>query len=99
MDTDPPVLVSTAPADNSSGFPINNPLVMTFDETVATGSGDITIRHLGGGSDTSISINADRDQVYLYDLPERNYGRIHGPGGFARAAGEPDGEIADKEDI
>lgn len=26
----------------------------------------------------SISINADRDQVYLYDVPARNYGRIHG---------------------
>ncbi len=61
-DTNPPVRVSTSPADNSSGFPINEPLVMVFDETIFPGTGNITIRKLSGAVDTTISIN-DASQV------------------------------------
>ena len=51
------VLESLSPADDSTEVPVNANLVATFDENIAlTGSGTVTIRDLGAGPDTVITL-------------------------------------------
>jgi hypothetical protein len=61
-DTTPPQMAGKSPADDSTGFPGNNPLVVTFDEIIHAGSGNLIIRNLGDASETLIAIG-DATQV------------------------------------
>jgi methionine-rich copper-binding protein CopC len=43
IDTEPPLLATTSPADNATDVTLNTNLVVTFDEEIAIGSGNITL--------------------------------------------------------
>lgn len=43
VDEEPPVLVSTSPADDEPAAPVNTTLTITFDEPVAGASGNVTL--------------------------------------------------------
>ncbi|MES9905615.1 MAG: Ig-like domain-containing protein, partial [Sedimenticola sp.] len=49
LDTDAPTLDSSTPADNATGIAIGDNIVLTFDENIQVGTGDIVI---SDGSDT-----------------------------------------------
>jgi len=49
-DTSTPQLVSTGPADNATGVPLNAGMSLTFSENVARGTGLIEIRRSADGS-------------------------------------------------
>ncbi len=55
-----PTLVSSEPADDSSAVPVNNNLVLHFDEVVAPGTGNIVITN---GTDTRLIAVNDSNQV------------------------------------
>lgn len=44
QNSNPPVLVSTIPADNATGVSVNTTLSFTFDRSVSKGTGNIVIR-------------------------------------------------------
>lgn len=50
LDGAPPRLISSTPADDSGGFPIENNIVLNFSETVQAGSGNIQISGTGGAT-------------------------------------------------
>ena len=51
-----PVLLSSTPADNATGFSPAADIVLTFDQTVAKGAGNILIRNV---SDNSVALTID----------------------------------------
>jgi hypothetical protein len=58
-DTDPPVVVSLSPPDDSIDVFPNTDLVITFDDNVLPGSGSIIIKETAGdGEFDSISVNS-----------------------------------------
>lgn len=62
-DTVPPVLLETSPLDNATGVDAGADLVLTFDESVEAGTGNIEIRRT---SDNSIALSiavTDTSQV------------------------------------
>ena len=61
-DTTAPTLTSLSPADNSTNVATSANLVLTFDESVQAGSGNIVIYHADGTVDQTIAIN-DATQV------------------------------------
>jgi alpha-galactosidase len=61
-DTTPPALFKTQPLDNSPNFPADIDLTVTFNEPVAIGTGDITLRNLTDSSDLAIPVT-DSAQV------------------------------------
>jgi len=54
-DTAAPALLSSSPADNAANVPASADIVLTFDEPVALGSGDITVTD-GAGDVRVISV-------------------------------------------
>ena len=62
-DTVPPVLVSTFPADNSSDVYPDDNLVLSFNETILIGSGNIEIRKSSDGSIVQTIAVTDGTQV------------------------------------
>jgi hypothetical protein len=55
-----PTLISSEPADNSIAVPVNNNIVLHFDEPVIPGSGDIVITN---GADTRLIPASNSSQV------------------------------------
>ncbi|NJO94005.1 MAG: Ig-like domain-containing protein, partial [Hydrococcus sp. RM1_1_31] len=47
-DTTPPTLTSSNPADNATNVPVNNSLVLTFNEDIEAGVGTITLHRADG---------------------------------------------------
>jgi hypothetical protein len=63
-DVTAPTITTKNPADEASGVAINANLVATFDEYIAlTGTGSVTIRDLGPGSDVVITLPDARVSV------------------------------------
>lgn len=61
-DTTAPLLVSTAPADNATNVAVGANLVLTFNETIAAGSGTVNLYNGSGTLLRSINIG-DSSQV------------------------------------
>lgn len=61
-DTTPPTLVSTSPTDNAIGVDLNSPIILTFNEPVAAGTGSILI---SSGSDVRTINIRDTSQVSI----------------------------------
>lgn len=61
-DTTPPLLSSATPADNASGVATSSNLIMSFNENVRAGSGNILIFNINGTIAQSISVT-DTSQV------------------------------------
>jgi alpha-galactosidase len=55
-DTAPPAVSSLSPADNATGVAPGANLVLTFNEPVAAGTGNITLRNLSDGTQDVIAI-------------------------------------------
>ncbi|HKU95106.1 MAG TPA: Ig-like domain-containing protein, partial [Vineibacter sp.] len=56
-DTTPPALVSSNPADNATGVATSADIVLTFNDAVQAGTGDITITN-GAGDVRTITVGA-----------------------------------------
>ena len=54
-DTLPPVISTLNPADNATGVAVGANLVATFSETIAIGTGNITLKNLTDGTQTTIA--------------------------------------------
>ncbi len=66
-DTTPPALLSSSPADNATNVAVSANIVLTFDDTVQSGSGDITITN-GAGDVRVITLGAaDPDGVITFN--------------------------------
>ena len=63
-DITPPNLANLSPADGAIGVAENTDLVVTFDENIAAGSGNVTLKNLTDGTQTSVDI-ADGTQVSI----------------------------------
>ncbi|MFA6901216.1 MAG: Ig-like domain-containing protein [Desulfurivibrionaceae bacterium] len=50
VDTTPPMLSSSTPADNATGILVGNNLVLTFNETITLGLGDIVLKKTSDNS-------------------------------------------------
>ncbi len=50
MDTVPPTVSTLSPADNATGVPMNFDLVITFNESVQKGTGNVTLKRISDGS-------------------------------------------------
>lgn len=61
IDTDNPIVVSTNPAANVEGVAVNSDLILTFNENVQKGEGDVLII---GNSDT-IRLNVNSDDITI----------------------------------
>lgn len=61
-DTTPPALFKTQPLDNAATFPADIDITVTFNEPIAIGTGDITLRNLTDSSDINIPVT-DSAQV------------------------------------
>jgi len=59
-DTTAPLLTFSEPTDNATEFPVNNNIVLHFDEVVAPGTGNIVISN---GTDTRLIAASDTNQV------------------------------------
>jgi methionine-rich copper-binding protein CopC len=62
LDTAAPILISTSPADNATNVAINANIVLTFNEAVTAGTGNITIYGFRGALVATIAIT-DTSQV------------------------------------
>nr|MDJ0713195.1 Ig-like domain-containing protein [Prochloraceae cyanobacterium] len=62
-DVVPPTLVSTTPADNATEVPVNSNIVLTFDEPVHEGIGNITIFEAATNTPVATVSVADPNQV------------------------------------
>jgi len=62
--TNPPVLVSTDPADEAISVDLNYTLSGTFDEAIVAGVGNIILRNLSEGTETVIDVT-DASQVSI----------------------------------
>ena len=60
----PPVISTLSPADNTSSVPLASNLVVTFNETIALGTGNITIKNLSNSTQTIIAVT-DATQVSI----------------------------------
>jgi autotransporter-associated beta strand protein len=65
-DTTGPVIASKSPADGTYNVEINDPLVITFNEPVLIGAGNVTIRNLNDGTDMIIPMS-DPAQAVAYN--------------------------------
>ncbi len=65
-DTTGPVIVSNSPADGAYNVEINAPLVITFNEPILIGAGNVTIRNLNDGTDMVIPMS-DPAQALTYN--------------------------------
>jgi autotransporter-associated beta strand protein len=63
-DTLPPVISTLNPADNATGVAVGANFVATFSENIAIGTGDITVRNLTDGTQTTIAVT-DTTQVSI----------------------------------
>ena len=63
-DTLPPVITGLSPLDNATNLPSNTNLVLTFNEVLAIGTGDITLKNLTDGTQSTIAIT-DGSQVSI----------------------------------
>ncbi|MFZ9937911.1 MAG: Ig-like domain-containing protein [Luteolibacter sp.] len=61
--TPPNMLFPTSPADNATEVDLGANLVVNFNETIAAGTGNITIRNLTSDSDIVIPINDPRISI------------------------------------
>ena len=61
-DTNPPALFKTQPLDNASNIPADSNLTASFNESVAIGTGNLTLRNLTDSSDLIIPVT-DSAQV------------------------------------
>jgi hypothetical protein len=64
-DTTAPLITQKSPADNASGVSIATHLVVTFDDNLVPGSGNIVIKDLVDGSTTRTISISDNSQVTL----------------------------------
>ena len=55
-DITPPIISSLSPADNATGVAAGANLVLTFNETIAPGTGSITIRNLTDSTQSTIAV-------------------------------------------
>ena len=62
-DGTPPTIVTLSPADNATGVAVGANLVVTFNETIAVGTGNITIRNLTDDTQSTIDITSGSPQV------------------------------------
>jgi hypothetical protein len=75
-DTSPPILNALSPADGSTQVPLAGDLVLTFDEEIAIGTGNITIKDLDTPSQTVITLPDARVSVSGAELtinPSSNF--------------------------
>jgi methionine-rich copper-binding protein CopC len=63
-DTLPPTATGLNPLDNATNLPTNTNLVLTFNEALALGTGNITLRNLTDGTQSTIAIT-DGSQVSI----------------------------------
>jgi len=56
IDSTPPQISTLAPADNATNVPAYANLVLTFNENIAPGSGNITIKNLSASTQTVIPV-------------------------------------------
>jgi beta-lactam-binding protein with PASTA domain len=63
-DSTSPALITLDPAPGSAGVAVDMSLTVTFDEDIALGTGNITLKNLTDASDTLISV-ADATQVSI----------------------------------
>ena len=105
-DTTAPSVVTLSPADNATTAPINANLVVTFDEPIAIGTGNITIRNLTDSTPATISIT-DATQVSVAGavltinptadlVPGKTYAIRIEPGAIKDLANNPFGGITDE---
>jgi methionine-rich copper-binding protein CopC len=64
-DTTPPLMISSSPGDNSVGAALDTNLVAAFSEDILLGTGNITIKNLTDGTQTTIAIT-DTTQVTFF---------------------------------
>ena len=62
-DTTPPTLLATTPADNSTNVPVGANLVLTFNESVKAGVGNLVIHNAADGSTVASIAITDASQV------------------------------------
>lgn len=62
-DLTAPVIVSLSPADDATAVSLSSNLLATFDEDIAVGSGNITIKNLDAASQTVITLPDARVSV------------------------------------
>ncbi|BCX48938.1 hypothetical protein HAHE_28460 [Haloferula helveola] len=65
-DLTAPTISALSPADDSTGAAVGSNLIVTFDEPVVLGSGNITIRNLSNSTETVIPVT-DAAKVALED--------------------------------
>ena len=63
-DATPPAISTLSPADDATGVAIGADLVVRFSETISSGSGNIVLKNLTDGAQTSIPIT-DGSQVAI----------------------------------
>jgi hypothetical protein len=63
-ETIPPVISTLNPADDAIGVAVTSNLEATFSENIAIGTGDITVRNLTDGTQTTIAVT-DTTQVSI----------------------------------
>ena len=61
-DTTPPAISGSSPADNATGVAADANLVLTFNEAIALGTGNITLKNLTDATQSTIAIT-DAGQV------------------------------------
>jgi hypothetical protein len=62
-DDSPPLISSLAPTNGATGVPVGNQLMVTFNEPIFQGSGNITIRNLDTSAQTVITLPDARVSV------------------------------------
>ena len=63
-DTLAPGILNFSPADNATSVALNSNLVLTFNELIARGSGNLTLKNVTDGTDTVIAVT-DTAQVSI----------------------------------
>ena len=100
LDKTTPTLSSSAPASGATDVDLNANIVLTYDEPLIKGSGDITLTPMGGGtsltipvSSAQVSVSADSTVVTID--PSTNlelntqYDLLIPAGGFTDPSGNP----------
>ncbi len=104
LDTTAPMLSSSVPANDATGVLVVADIVLTYNEPVAKGSGNVTLTPMGGGtpltipvSSPSVSISADNTVVTIdpTDTLEINttYTLTIPAGAFTDASGNSEPEL------
>lgn len=89
-DTTAPVLQSTSPADNATSVGTNVSIVLTYDEPVKAGSGNLVVRNVTAGTDVefiaaaapAVSISGNTVTVDISDLVADSDWQITTPQGW-----------------